>query len=285
MESLERIVAVNGVDLCVETFGKQGDPAVLLISGLGESMDWWEPDLCRRLADGGRYVVRYDHRDTGRSVSYPVGQPGYTGVDLAHDAVGVIDAVAGGRAHAVGVSMGGGIAQVIAVEHPDRVATLTLISTSPAFGVDTGLPPVAERLHEVFANPPPDPDWTDQDAVMEYLVEGERPYAGPTSFDEGAVRAVARRVVNRTTNIEASLKNHAAMADGGVDPSWRLSSLTAPTLVIHGTEDPLFPPGHGRALVGAIDGAELLLLDGVGHQVPPRSTWDVVVPALLRHTA
>jgi pimeloyl-ACP methyl ester carboxylesterase len=161
---------------------------------------------------------RYDHRDTGRSVSYPPGAPGYTGPDLVGDAVGLIDALAGGRAHVVGLSMGGGIAQYLAVEHPDRVATLT------------------------------------------------------------------RRVVNRTVNLESSAKNH-WLVEGGEDTRPRLGEVTAPTLVIHGTEDPSFPSGHAIALAREIAGAERLLLDGVGHQAPPRSTWALVVPAILRHTA
>lgn len=280
----EEMVSANGADLCVETFGDPAAPGILLISGAAASMDWWDPDFCRRLAAGGRFVIRYDHRDTGRSVSYPPGAPGYTGADLVGDAVGLIDVLAGGRAHVVGISMGGGIAQAMAVGHPDRVATLTLLSTSPGGpGPDNGLPPMADRLRAVFADPAPDPDWTDRDAVVEHLVEGERLFAGPETFDEEAVREVARRVVDRTVE-PASAANHWQL-EGGEDPRPRLGGITAPTLVIHGSEDPFFPPGHAAALVREIPGAELLLLDGVGHQVPPPPTWDVVVPAMLRHTA
>jgi pimeloyl-ACP methyl ester carboxylesterase len=282
------MVRANGVDLCVETFGDPDAPAILLIAGAAASMDWWDAELCRRLAGGGRLVIRYDHRDTGRSVSYPPGAPGYTGLDLVGDAVGLIDVLAGGRAHVVGLSMGGGIAQYLAVEHPDRVATLTLMATSPGPGDD--LPPMADRLMAAFADPAPEPDWADRDALVEYLVEGERPFAGPDSFDEAYVREVARRVVERTVNLESSTKNHWLLqggedGEGGEDIRPRLGEVTAPTLVIHGTEDPFFPPGHAVALAREIAGAELLLLDGVGHQVPPRSTWQLVVPAILRHTA
>jgi pimeloyl-ACP methyl ester carboxylesterase len=280
------MVRANGVELCVETFGDLDAPAILLISGAAASMDWWDADFCRRLAAGGRFVIRYDHRDTGRSVSYPPGAPAYTGPDLVADAVGLIDLLAGGRAHVVGLSMGGGIAQYLAVEHPDRVATLTLMSTSPGGpgGPDNDLPPMADRLRAVFADPAPDPDWTDRDAVVEYLVEGDRPYAGPDSFDEAYVREVARQVVDRTVNLESSAKNH-WLVGGGEDTRPRLGQVRTPTLVIHGTQDPFFPPGHAAALAREIPGAELLMLDGVGHQVPPRPTWDVVLPAILRHTA
>jgi pimeloyl-ACP methyl ester carboxylesterase len=275
------------VDLCVETFGDPEAPAILLIFGAAGSMDWWDAEFCRRLAAGGRFVIRYDHRDTGRSVSYPPGAPGYTGPDLVHDAVGLIDVLAGGRAHVIGLSMGGGIAQYVAVEHPDRVATLTLMSTSPGGpgGPDNpDLPPMADRLRAAFADPAPDPDWTDRDEVVEYLVAGERLFESPNAFDEAYVREVARRVVDRTVNLESSAKNH-WLVGGGEPTRPRLGQVTAPTLVMHGTEDPFFPPGHALAMAREIRGAELLMLDGVGHQVPPRSTWDVVVPAILEHTA
>jgi len=280
------MVRANGVQLCVETFGGPDAPAVLLISGAGASMDWWEVEFCQRLASGGRFVIRYDHRDTGRSVSYPPGKPGYTGLDLIADAVGLIDALAGGRAHLVGLSMGGGIAQYLAIRHPDRVATLTLVATSPIGprDPDNELPPMAPHLAALFANPAPEPDWTDRAAVIDYLVEDQRAYAGPDCFDEHSVRALARQVLDRTINPESSAKNHwlSDDADDGIQP--HLRNVTAPTLVIHGTEDPLFPPGHAAALASQITGAELLLLDGVGHQTPPPSTWDLVVPAILRHT-
>ena len=272
---------VNGVDLCVETFGAPGTPAILLISGAAASMDWWDAEFCRRLTAGGRFVIRYDHRDTGRSVSYPPGAPGYTGPDLVRDALKLIDVLTGGRAHVVGLSMGGGIAQYLAVHHPGRVATLTLMSTSP--GPADDLPPMADRVRAVFADPTPDPDWTDRDAVVEYLVEGERPFAGPHSFDEASVREVARRVVDRTVNLESSTKNH-WLLEGGDDTRARLGEVRAPTLVIHGTEDPFFPPGHAVALAREIADTELLLLHGIGHQAPARSTWDLLLPAILRHT-
>jgi pimeloyl-ACP methyl ester carboxylesterase len=282
----ERMVSANGVELCVETFGDPEAPPVLLISGAAASMDWWDPELCGRLAAGGRFVIRYDHRDTGRSMSYPAGAPGYTGPDLAGDAAGLIDAVAGGRAHLVGLSMGGGIAQYLAVEQPDRVSTLTLMSSSPAGpgNPDNGLPPMADRLRAAFAEPAPLPDWTDHEAVLEFLVDGERLFAGPESFDEAYTREVTRRVVERTIDLEAATTNH-WLVGGGEDPRPRLGEIRAPTLVVHGTEDPFFPPGHAEALAREIPGAELLLLDGVGHQAPPRSSWDRVVPAVLRHTA
>src|ERR671919_1948030 len=129
MKSSERMVEVNGVELWAQTFGNRDDPAVLLVMGLAASMLHWEDEFCDRLADGSRFVIRYDHRDTGRSVSYPPGAPQYTGRDLAEDAIGVLDAFGVARAHVVGISMGGGLGQSLAIHHPARVASLTLSST------------------------------------------------------------------------------------------------------------------------------------------------------------
>jgi pimeloyl-ACP methyl ester carboxylesterase/SAM-dependent methyltransferase len=275
------MVRVDGVDLCVETFGERGTPPILLIAGAAESMEGWDPEFCRLLSGEGRFVIRYDHRDTGRSTSWPPGAPGYGGRDLVADASGLVDILAGGHAHLVGLSMGGAIAQHLAVEHRERVATLTLISTSPGPAGD--LPPVTEPLKAVLAERAPEPDWNDVDAVVEDIVESYRPYAGPSCFDEAAVREAARRTVARTPNRGASAGNH-WLLEGADDVRSRLGEVRAPALVIHGSEDPFFPPGHGEALAREIPGAELLLLDGVGHQAPPRSTWDVVVAAILRHT-
>ena len=125
------MLPANGIDICVETFGERTDPPLLLIAGGASSMDWWEDEFCRRLAAGGRYVIRYDHRDTGRSTCFTAGAPPYSTQDLADDALGLLGALGVTRAHIVGLSLGGGLAQRIAVEHPARVRTLTLMSTCP----------------------------------------------------------------------------------------------------------------------------------------------------------
>lgn len=276
------MVPIGGVELCVETFGEGGSPPLLLIAGASESMEAWDPEWCRMLAAGRRFVIRYDHRDTGRSTTWPPGAPGYTGQDLIADAGGLIDVLAGGRAHVAGLSMGGAIAQHLAVTHPERVATLTLIATTP--GPADDLPPMAERLRAAFAAPAPPPDRNDPEAVVEHLVETYRRYAGPASFEEATVREAARHMVERTPNRGASAGNHWLLEEPDGVRS-RLGEVRAPALVIHGTEDPLFPPGHGEALARELPDATLLLLDGVGHQAPPRSTWDAVVPAILRHTS
>ncbi|GAA0811333.1 alpha/beta fold hydrolase [Spirilliplanes yamanashiensis] len=273
----ETMVQVNGVELCVESFGDPADPAVLLIAGGASSLDWWADEFCRRLAHGGRRVIRYDHRDTGRSTSYPAGEPGYTGADLAADPLALLDALGVHRAHVVGLSMGGGIAQRIAIEHGDRVATLTLMSTSPGDVEE-------EQEQGQRQEPPPAPDWTDPEAAVEGLMRDVRSAAGSVTIGEDGLRRLAERVVGRTRDMAASQVNH-WVAEAGPEPKAGLDAVTAPTLVLHGTEDPLFSLAHGRALAERIAGARLVPLEGLGHEHPPPALWDVVVPEILRHTA
>jgi pimeloyl-ACP methyl ester carboxylesterase len=280
------MVRANGVDLCVETFGDPASPAILLIGGAESSMDWWEDELCERLASGPRFVIRYDLRDTGQSVTYEPGAPKYSGSDLVADAVALLDTLGIGRAHLVGISMGGGIAQHVALGHPARVASLTLISTSPAADgpAERNLPPMSDELKPLFADPPPPPDWSDRAAVIDYVVEGQRPFEGSFPVDEEALRNLVARIVDRTLNTESSMTNHWILDDG--EPvRGRLDEIEAPTLVLHGTEDPLFPFGHAEALAAEIPDARLLALEGMGHQMPPRPLWDRVVGAILEHTS
>ena len=278
------IVHANGVDLCVETFGDAADPAILLVHGAGSSLLSWNEELCGRLAGGGRFVIRYDLRDAGRSVTYEPGSVRYGLADLAQDATGLLDALGKDRAHVVGMSAGGGVGQLLALDHPERVASLTLASSTPG-GPGPPNPDLPDPRPELFANKKPEPDWSDRGAVVDYLVEAERPYAARSRpFDEAGMRALAERVVERATNLEWGLAN--AFSQDADEP-WRdrLGSIDVPTLVIHGAEDPLFPYGHGVALADEIPGAELLPMEATGHEYFPPHTWDVVVPAILRHTS
>ena len=286
MEPRETIVRARGVELCTQTFGDAADPTILLVHGIGAAMDFWDEELCRRLAAGPHQVVRYDHRDTGQSTTYPPGAPGYTGRDLADDILTILDGLGVDSAHLVGQSMGGALAQEVALDHPERVRSLTLVSTTAVGALPEGLdlPPPTDELAATFSSPAPEPDWSDRDAVVEYLVDSFRPYAGSGPFDEDGLRVAAQRVVDRSHNV-ASAGNH-ALADPGPspEPAPAQSDLAVPTLVIHGTEDPLFPLPHGQALARLIPGAELLVVDGMGHELP-RWTWDTTVPAILAHTA
>jgi pimeloyl-ACP methyl ester carboxylesterase len=249
-------------------------------------MDWWEDEFCEQLAAGPRFVVRYDLRDTGQSVTYLPGAPEYDGKDLTEDAVGVLDALGIERAHIVGISSGGGMGQELALVHADRVATLTLLSTSPVGPRPADrpeLPAMSEELASRFAEAAPEPDWSDRAAVIDHIVERLRPFAGSLPFDEDGKRALVGRIVDRTINIESSMKNHWLLEQGEPVPK-PVSDITAPTLVVHGTEDPLFPFEHGEALAREIPGARLVPLEGAGHELPPRPLWTLVVGAILEHT-
>ena len=277
---MERMIEANGVELCTESFGVARDPAVLLVMGIGASMLWWEEGLCRLLAAGGRFVIRYDHRDTGRSTTFEPDRPQYTGADLVTDAVSVLDSYGIDAAHVVGISAGGAFAQLLALGFPDRVLSLVLVSTSPATAGDRSLPSPTDRFDGFLSSA--EVSWSDNESVIEYLVGYQRMLAGGVRpFDEAAWRELVRRDVERARDVAAS-QNHSLIAEGEV-PSEPISSIAAPSLVIHGTADPMFPLAHGRALADEIPGATLLALEGAGHGVE-RPDWDPVVRAILAHT-
>ena len=281
MPAGERRFMINGASSCVQVQGGADDPTVLLV---GSSMLSWPDQLCERLVAGRRRVIRYDVRDTGRSQSYPPGEPGYSLADLVDDAVGVLDATSTERAHVAGMSTGGWIAQLLALGHPERVATLTLVASrpNPAGPVDDDLPGHAEALMEVIVNTP-EPDWSDERAAVDRLVLQARTFAGAGSFDEAAARAQADAVVARTTDVKSALTN-IAFADPG--PRWRerLGEIIAPTLVLHGEDDPFFPIGNGEALAAAIPNARLVRLARTGHWLPAHALA-AVADELLAHTA
>src|SRR4051794_36911339 len=160
--------------------------------GIGASMLWWEEGFCRLLAEGGRFVIRYDHRDTGRSVTSEPGRPEYTGADLLADAVGVLDCYEVAAAHVVGVSAGGAFAQLLALGYPGRVLSLVLISTSPATSGQRSLPSPTARFNTFTASA--DADWSDDESVIDYLVGHQRMLAGRARpFDEVSWRELVQR--------------------------------------------------------------------------------------------
>lgn len=278
--SRERLVDVDGVELCTESFGDPADPPVLLVMGLGASMLWWEEGFCRLLADRGRFVIRYDNRDTGRSTTYEPGKPGYTAADLQADALGVLDAYGLRAAHLVGASAGGGLVQLLALDAPDRVLSLVLISTSPATSGDRSLPSPSASFMRFAGSATV--DWSDPDSAIDYLVGYARVLAGEERpFDEREVRDFVRRDVERARDFAAA-HNHDLLA-GDDEQHAPLSSITAPTLVVHGTADPMFPLAHGEALAAEIPGARLLPLAGAGHGVQ-RADRDTIAHAIADHT-
>jgi pimeloyl-ACP methyl ester carboxylesterase len=277
-----RHVQANGVSLFTEAFGAPDDPAVLLVMGAMASGVWWPEELCEALAARGRHVVRYDHRDTGRSTSYAPGAGTYTVEDLAWDAVGILDAFGMARAHLVGMSLGGYLCQLVALAHPQRVRTLTLVSSERLAATDPRLPgmdPAVVAYHAKGA----ELDWTDREAVLEYQLGAWRLLGGSAHpFDEESIRALALADLERTPDLRTTF-NHARLRDaaGWLD---RLDEVKAPALVIHGTEDPVLPYAHGLALHAALPGSRLLTLPGSGHELH-RADWPVILDAIEEHTA
>lgn len=185
----EQMIEVNDVELCTEPFGDPADPPILLIQGVAASMLWWDECFCRTLSEHGWFVIRYDHRDTGRSITYEPVHPRYTGADLVADAVGVLDAYGIPRAHIVGVSAGGAFAQLLALQFPERILSLVLISTSAATPGDYGLPPPADEFGRFVSTTRV--DWSDTDSIIEYLVGYSRRLAGDgRPFDEALAHEI-----------------------------------------------------------------------------------------------
>jgi len=274
-------VTTNGATLHAETFGDPGDPPVLLIMGAMASGIWWPDDFYRQLAGRGRFVIRYDHRDTGASTSYEPGKAGYTTEVLADDAVAVLNAYGIQRAHLVGMSLGGYLSQLLALKYPNRVLTLTLISSERLALADPAMPGIAPAIIEYHAKAGT-LDWGNKRAVIDYQIGAWRLLTGPgRTFDERAIDEMAAADFDRTPNPLAAF-NHATLGDAA---GWvgRLHEITAPTLIIHGTEDPVLPYAHALALKAAIAGSSLITLEGAGHELN-RADWEVIINAVVLHT-
>lgn len=278
----EKLIQINGAQLCAESFGEPGRPAVLLMMGAMASMLWWDEEFCRRLAERGHYVIRYDNRDVGRSTASEPGNPRYTLDDMADDAVAVLDAYQIDRAHLAGMSLGGMIAQIVALRQPRRVLTLTLIATS-VFGPDNPeLPAIDPKILAYHAGGAAI-NWSDRPSAVAYMAEGWRLLAGSKHpFDERKAFQLAAAEAARANHLP-SMFNH-ALLQGGEAYSGRIHEINLPTLVIHGTEDPVLPYPHGIALANEIPGATLLSLAGVGHEIP-QPEWETIITAMVRHIA
>ncbi|ESY90940.1 MULTISPECIES: alpha/beta hydrolase [unclassified Mesorhizobium] len=267
-------------EIVSEAFGDRADPALLLIMGAMASMLWWPEAFCRKLADAGLYVIRYDNRDTGRSTKYPVGQPPYTFDDMADDAIAVLDSHGIGNAHVAGMSMGGMIAQLVALRHPSRVASLTVISSSP-LGTDTSHLPQTTDAYMEHSAYGAKVDWADRRQVIDFMVSDARAIASTAHlFDETGMRAFIERDYTRSGGL-LSATNH-FMLNGNDRWKGRLHELAAPLLVIHGTSDPIFPVEHGEALAQAVAGAKLIRVEGGGHELHP-DDWPDFEAAIIEH--
>jgi pimeloyl-ACP methyl ester carboxylesterase len=283
--SPETIVKNGNVDICTSTFGSSANPAIVLLAGGGGSMIFWDEEFCQQLAAGNRFVVRLDQRDTGRSTTYPPGSATYTSRDFADDVLGVMDHYNIQRAHLVSFSLGGLLGQILAEENPDRVITLTQISSSPV-GPYKGEPDLASMSKELegkFMDIISKTDFSKRNEAVQGLVRFSLAEASPAqTVDIPKVTAKAERIFDRTANIMAAFANHGTIAHKRW-PRERLKEIKVPTLVIHGEDDGLIPLPHGVALSKEIPGARLLVLKEVGHGVPEKA-WPMIVPAIIEHT-
>jgi pimeloyl-ACP methyl ester carboxylesterase len=287
----EQTCRVGDVDIAYETFGDPSKPALLLVMGLATQMIAWQDDFCAQLADRGFHVIRFDNRDVGRSsamrhIRVPTLRQlalrskkaaGYTLEDMAGDAVGLLDQLGIERAHLVGASMGGMIAQTIAIEHSDRVLSLCSIMSNTGARW-TGQPKLA--TYRVLLGTPPQ----DRDRFIDHVVKMYRVIGSP-GFDrnEDDLRDVAARSNDRGRNPAGSGRQLAAIIASG-DRTERLRTISVPTVVIHGTKDRLVSPSGGRATAKAIPGARLVTIEGMGHDLP-RGTWPRIIGAIAENAA
>jgi pimeloyl-ACP methyl ester carboxylesterase len=284
----EQFCTVNDVELCYETFGDPADPAMLLIMGLATQMVGWHDDFCEQLAARGFFAVRFDNRDIGRSqaMDYPVPTlkqlllrdkraAGYTLEHMAQDGSGLLDHLGIERAHIAGVSMGGMIAQTMAARRPERVLSLaSMLSNTGALW--SGQP--SPRLYPVLLKKPP----RDRAAYIDHAAWVFSKIGSP-DFLQNDLRAMAATSYDRGLNPAGSMRQLAAIIASG-DRTALLRTITAPTVVIHGTKDKLVPTSGGKATAKAIPGARLVLIKGMGHDLP-RGAWPRMLDALADNAA
>jgi pimeloyl-ACP methyl ester carboxylesterase len=286
-------VDANGIEIVYDTFGDPSSPPMLLIMGLGAQMIAWDEDFCSALASRGFCVIRFDNRDVGLSTKLDeAGLPNmlamlrsqmqgetveapYTLRDMADDVAGLLDGLAIDAAHIVGASMGGMIAQEMAIRHPDRVLTLTSIMSSTG---NPDLPPPDPEALTVLVTPPP----SDRQAYIEYGIESWKVLAGPGyPPDNDRIAERAGRFFDRGLSPAGTSRQMAAILASGSRVE-ALQSVTAPALIIHGDSDPLVPVEGGIDTADSIPGAELLIIEGMGHDLPP-SLASRVIDAIARH--
>jgi pimeloyl-ACP methyl ester carboxylesterase len=287
------IARANGLDITYETFGRDTDPPLVLIMGLAAQMIFWDEAFCEQLARRGFLVVRFDNRDVGQSTKVDhLGKPNvlelmqalqqrrappapYGLADMADDTLGLMDALGLESAHVCGASMGGMIAQVLALRHPDRVRSLTSIMSSTG---DPSLPQAEPPVLALLLQPAP----RDQASYLDYSVKLWRTIGSPGfPFDEAAVRERAALAWERGLHPAGVLRQLLAiLADGSRRE--RLRSLEAPALVIHGEDDPLVPIAGGEDTAASIPGARFVRIAGMGHDLPP-ATWLLILDEIERH--
>ena len=289
------ILKVNDVELAYDSFGNENDEAIILIAGLGTQMIRWTDSFCNMLAERGFRVIRFDNRDVGCSTHfshYPTmdfnalatalmsGQRPdipYTLYDMANDAIGLLDALSIDQAHFIGRSMGGMIAQIVASEYPERVLSLTSIMSSTG---NPALPQTSPEVMAMMTKPKPNP-FEDEAGFLAHSLSFAKRIAGTGyPFEEDAYQALILEEVQRAYDPGSVGRQIAAMAVAG-DRRPRLATIKVPVLVIHGVDDPLIDPACGEDTASSIPGAELMLIDGMGHDLP-HQLYKVIVDGIER---
>jgi pimeloyl-ACP methyl ester carboxylesterase len=279
MQPTERRVTHGEIHLATEVRGEATNGTILLAMGATASMLWWPEALVAGLAAGGYQVIRFDHRDTGKSTTNAPGDVRYDVADLADDLVAILDDYHVPAAHVVGMSLGGLVSQFVALKHPERVATLTLIASEP-LGTPYEGEGIAPGFMEHFATMG-DLDWTDQDAVARFMLRIAELSAGPAHpFDPEAAMARIRAEQARTQSLQSAF-NHSMIA-GELDPGLTAAAITQPLLLIHGSDDPIISVAAARKTAQIVPAAELLVLEGVGHELPAEEI-PRIVDAILKH--
>ncbi len=267
----ERLVGVGEVTLCYDAFGDPRQPAVLLIMGLGFQLVHWPEAFCEELAARGLYVVRFDNRDAGRSTHLPGRRYGLE--DMADDTVGLMDALGIARAHVVGASLGGMVAQLVAIRHPGRVRSLaSLMSTTGRRG--KGRTSLRIMRHMFGRRPRTEAEAIDR-RVRVFAAVGSTGFAQ----DTGEIRRATALAFARDPDQRAGRRRQHAAVRAAADRTDALHGVTAPTVVIHGTADRMCHPSGGIATAAAIPGARLELIDGLGHDLPP-GAWPQIIGAI-----
>lgn len=269
----------NGIQIEYETVGNLAARPLLLIGGLASQLIYWDDVLLEDLAGRGHYVIVFDNRDAGLSTKCDETRyRTYTLDDMADDAVGLLDALGIDKAHICGTSMGGMIAQTVTIRHPSRAQSLISIYSTSG---NKNLPPPNHDVVEFLLAPAP----SERTAYIEHMVALFRAMAGRGfAFDEGWTRATTARAYDRSFSPEGTARQVSA-AMNQPDRRSALHSVTAPSLVIHGTDDPVIPAEAGRDTAEAIPGAALMLVEGMGHDLPHGGAWPQIVEAIAKHTA
>ena len=287
------IAPSNGIQICFDTFGDAADPPLLLVMGFTAQMTLWDERYCRMLADRGRYVIRFDNRDCGLSthldgqmvdvMALMALQPGdpvppvpYTLSAFSDDAFGLLDHLGIERAHIAGASMGGMIVQTMAIEHPERVITMTSIMSTTG---ETAYMQSSPEAMAVLLTPPP----TDRAACIEASAAATKLFGSPRYYDADRSRAVAGAAYDRAFYPEGAMRQMAAIRASG-DRADGLRALRVPTLAIHGRADTLIMLPGGERTAELVPGATLLVCNDMGHDLP-EPLWPVLVDAIISHTA